>query len=140
MSTTVWTIATGRAGSGLTGVVLLAAVSVWSCGLFRAQEPPSEPPTISGMISAIQWEREQGDLAAPVPNVLIEENPAPGVGGKIFVGFHGASVFVRAKGGPWRRGTEADLLVGAHAQAWTTLVASSYPGMGRAREIAVTLP
>jgi len=130
----------GRFGKHWLERGLIISVFLYGCGLFTSQEPPSVPATIVGTITGIQWEPTPGALQPPIPNVLIEEDPGSGVGNKAFVGFSGASIFVRTGTGPWQKGTTQDLAIGVHAEAWIKDMLTSYPGMGTAEQIAVTQP
>lgn len=126
-------------GAGMVAIVGLVIPLALGCGLLGTQEPPSAVPSISGTITALHPDGGGGDAAPSFPHVLIEEMPGlAGVGDKAFIGFLGASIFVRKPDGSWRRGNVLDLVVGAKAQAWVDIMLQSYPGVGSATDVAMT--
>jgi hypothetical protein len=116
---------------------LVIALSLSACGVFQSQEPPSGAAHISGVITAVQKTRIEGN-PIPDPNVLVEEFPDEvDEGDKAYVAFTEASIFV-GRPGQWRRGGPDDLVVGGRVNVWFKgITIDTYPQLGSAENIAL---
>ena len=117
-------------------LVPVCLCAVLTACLFRSLEPPSEPATITGVITRV-WTYEGSGS-----RVLIEEEPGEDwTGDKVIFAVRDASVLLRQPDLSWRRGSVQDLQLGALAQAWDDGdIVDSYPGKAEARVVAVLRP
>jgi hypothetical protein len=103
--------------------------------LFGILEPPSKPPTITGVITQVRTDESWG------LRVLVEQEPDVPTGDKVYFAVSDATVLVQKADSSWQRGGLPDLRVGALVQVWDTgYILDSYPQQAEASVVAVMTP